>query len=310
MSRVSGITRSVEPPSPQRVRPGPEHAGKTPTKQGGFRQKAGELRQKISASVKRILARQGQSTPQAGAGNKSVRTEGDNATDSQKAAQNRNDPESQHSPEGRARDKNNFMDNVKKGAVLGLAMLPMAFLLASAIQGGIDCDNINHMDPGPVVTNIDSAAWPDYPDWWPDWIPAPQADKNKVWLSYSPAVHLLMTDTITVKTSNTSGNIETSVTGQHSVENNEDDATVLIQIAKDFDPKEDFSNVTMTLDISTNCIDRMAYQAGQNTAAVASATGNVLGNFLGSTPWRAILLVLVFIFAFWILYQGIQYARS
>jgi hypothetical protein len=121
----------------------------------------------------------------------------------------------------------------------------------------------------------------------------------------------LTTDKITVKTSNASGNIETSITGEHTVQNNDDDAVVLIELADKFDPNEmDFSNVTTSFVISTNCIDRMAYQAGQNTAAIAETGGNIFSNFLGSTPWKAILLVLVFIFAFWILYQGIQYARS
>lgn len=247
----------------------------------------------------------GRETTQVGAGHKENHiTDDDPVAPEAVAKQNRDDPNSQHSREGREKDKNSFMDKVKNGAILGVAALPLALMLAATIQGGIDCDHINHTEC--TIRDVTSAAWPDYPDWWPEWLPAPQSDKNKVWISYTPAVHLLTTDTITIKTSNAAGDIQTSITGDHGIINNDDDSITQIQLAENFDPNTDFSNVTAKFEITTNCMDRMAYAAGQDIKAIGEAGSQ----FFGNIPWRSVLYIIIFIAAIWIFVKGIQIVRS
>jgi hypothetical protein len=243
-----------------------------------------------------------------GPGNKNNPTEADQATPEQIAAQKRDDPNSEHSPEGKERTKKSFMEKAKNGALAGLMMLPLAILLAAVVQGAIDCDNIDKAEL--TIKNIDSAAWPEYPDWWPEWAPAPQSDKNKVWISYSPAIHLLTTDTINIKTSNSAGNVETSITGEHSILNNEDDAMTLIEIADTFDLNEDFSNVVAKFEISTDCMDRMAYAAGQDLQQIGEAGSNLFSSLSDALPWKTIMYVLIFILCVWFFIKGVSILRS
>ena len=303
------------PRAPSAPRPAPRVKFSERLKKAGgtLVAKTGAMRVKLTGKAKagfsRMKRRLGLSgTKDVGAGNKDAPNEGVQKTPEQTTKQKEDDPDSQHSPEGKERTKKSFMEKAQKGAIVGLMALPLALLLAAVIQGGIDCDNINKLECD--ITDINSAAWPDYPDWWPDWLPAPQSDKNKVWISYSPAVHLLMNDTITIKTSNTSGDIQTSITGDHGIKNNDDDAMTLIQLADNFDPTEDFSNVTAIFEISTNCEDRMAYAAGQDLKEIAEAGNSVFGAFFDAVPWKTMLYVIIFLAAVWLFWQGVQIARS
>jgi hypothetical protein len=280
---------------------------------GTFVAKTGAMRVKMTGKAKaafaRIKQRLGRSgTRDVGSGNKDGPTEGDSRTPEQTAAQKTDDPDSQHSPEGKERTKKSFMEKAKNGALAGLAMLPLAILLAAVVQGAIDCDNIDKAELD--ITNIDSAAWPEYPDWWPEWAPAPQSDKNKVWISYSPAIHLLMTDTIKIKTSNSAGNVETSITGEHSILNNDDDAMTLIEIADAFDPTEDFSNVVAKFEISTDCMDRIAYAAGQDLEKIVETGSNLLSGLGDAFPWKTIMYVIIVILCVWFFIKGVSIARS
>jgi hypothetical protein len=201
------------------------------------------------------------------------------------------------------------MNKVKSGALGGLMLLPIALLLSAMIQGLIDCDNINHKKVD--ITDITSAAWPEYPEWWPDWAPQPQSDKNKVWLSYSPGVHLLTTDTIDVTVSNTAGTVETSISGSHGVLNNDDDAVTQIEIAGTFNPSEiDFSNVTARFEINTSCEDRIAYSAGKDLSTIVNTGSDVFSQFFGGFPWKTILIVIIAIAAFIFAIKGIAIMRS
>jgi hypothetical protein len=285
------------------------HAGAPRTPEGGLQVKP---RNTPSPAQQRINTEAGRpaNSSQIGPGHRDAPTTGEQATPEQIAAQNRNDPNSQHSPEGQARSKKDFMEKVKNGALGSLALLPMALILAAMIQGLMDCKNIDQAEP--TIKSIDSAAWPDYPEWWPDWAPSPKGDKNKVWISYSPAVHLLTTDTIKISTSNTSGDVQTSITGEHAVINNDDDSMTQIQIATEFDPNEtDFSNVLAKFTITTNCADRMAYSAGQDIKAITEAGGNAFGAAFDWLPsFRTVLYVIVFILALWLFIKGISIIRS
>jgi hypothetical protein len=273
---------------------------------GGFRQRISKA---AKNTLQRVKQRLGISTTDIGAGRKGNETEGDTRTDGQKAEQKTEDPNSQHSPEGKERTKKNFMEKVKNGAIGALAMLPLAVLLAAIVQGGIDCDNIDKAEL--TVTNIDSAAWPDYPDWWPDWAPAPQSDTKKVWISYKPSVHILMTDTINIKTSNSVGETQTSITGDHSILNNDDDSMTLIEIADAFDPtKEDFSNVTAKFKITTDCMDRMAYAAGEDFKQIGEAGSSFFSTLSDALPWRTIMYIIIVILVVWLFIKGVSIARS
>jgi len=269
----------------------------------------------VKDRVRKLLGRD----PVAGAGSHNQptrpRTETENQTPeaaTQKQKQDENNPESQHSPEGKERTKKSFSEKVKNGAMGGLMLLPFSILLAAMVQGLIDCDNIDKMEP--KITAIKSAAWPEYPDWWPAWAPQPQSDQHKVWLTYDPAVHLLTTDTIVVTASNAVGTVETSISGSHGVLNNDDDTITQIEIAGKYDTVEiDFSNVTASFEVNTSCEDRIAYAAGKDIAQIASTTSNAFGafgQFLGGIPWKTILLVVTFIAAFVLFMKGIAVIRS
>jgi hypothetical protein len=276
--------------------------------------KTGAMRVKISKGASNVLKRVKQKlglgdTQDVGAGNRDSPTEGDSRTPDQKIKQQEDDPNSQHSAQGKEKTKKSFMDKVQGGALAGLGALSMAILLAAIIQGGIDCTNLDQADFD--ITDVRSAAWPEYPEWWPAWAPTPQSDANKVWISYSPAVHLLTTDTISVKTSNTAGDVQTSITGDHGILNNDDDAMTLVQIAEKFDPNAtDFSNVTAKFVLTTNCEDRIAYTAGKDVAAVTSATSNAFGQFFNAIPWKTILLIAALFISGYMLFKGISILRS
>lgn len=293
------------PPPTTRTNPQVGRLPKNP-ETGGFRQK---ISRSAKNTLQRVKQRLGIGTTDIGAGRKGNETEGDTRTEEQKTDQKTDDPNSQHSPEGKERTKKSFMEKVKNGAIGALAMLPLAVLLAAIIQGAIDCDNIDKAKL--TVTNIDSAAWPDYPDWWPDWMPAPQSDTNKVWISYKPAIHILMTDMINIKTSNSAGEIQTSITGDHTILNNDDDSMTLIELADAFDPdKEDFSNVTATFKISTDCADRMAYAAGEDFKQIGEAGSNLFSSLNDAIPWRTIMYVIIFVLAVWLFIKGVSIIRS
>jgi hypothetical protein len=293
------MRRAFNAPSP----PKPPHTIKTdaPGPPKGIRER-----------VRKLLGRD----PIPGAGSRreptKPKTETENQTpegQEQLAKQKPEDPNSQHSPEGKERTKKSFMDKVKTGALGGLALLPFAILLAATVQGLVDCDNIDNFQP--KITAIKSAAWPEYPDWWPDWAPQPQSGTHKVWLTYDPGVHLLTTDTIIVTASNAAGTVETSISGSHSVLNNDDDTVTQIEIAGKYDTVEiDFSNVTASFEINTSCEDRIAYAAGKDLKEISEMGSNVFSEFFGGIPWKTILLVIVFIAVAYLAFQGVSILRS
>ena len=272
---------------------------------------------KVSNQLKRFKSKKGDAgnVEIGGAGSRenptTARTDAESQTpegQEQIGKQKPDDPESQHSPEGKAKTKDSFMNKVKSGALGGLMLLPMALLLAAMIQGLVDCDNINHKKVD--ITDVTSAAWPDYPDWWPDWAPQPQGDKNKVWISYSPGIHLLTTDTIDVTVSNTAGTVDTSISGSHGVLNNDDDAVTQIEIAGTFNPGEiDFSNVTAKFEINTSCEDRIAYNAGKNISTIVNTGSDVFSQVFGGFPWKTILLVVAFMAAAYLVFQPVSIMR-
>lgn len=321
MSRARAVTPARPPPSA----PSPKLAGAPRTPAGTFKMKmsnaAKNFKLKVSNQLKRFKSKKGDAdnVEIGGAGSRenptTTRTDSESQTpegQAQITKQEPNNPNSQHSPEGKTRTKDSFMNKVKSGALGGLMLLPLSILLAAMVQGLIDCDNINKKKVD--ITDITSAAWPEYPDWWPTWAPQPQSDTDKVWISYNPGIHLLTTDTIDVTASNAVGTVETSISGSHSVLNNDDDAVTLIQIASKYDTKEiDFSNVTAQFEINTSCEDRIAYAAGKDIAQIASTGSNALGafgQFFGGIPWKTILLVVVFIAAFIFAMKGIAIMRG
>jgi len=310
------------PARPPPSAPSARLSGTPRTPAGTFKMKmsnaAKNFKLKVSNQLKRFKSRKGDAgnVEIGGAGSResptTARTDADNQTpegQEQIGKQKPNDPNSQHSPEGKARTKDSFMNKVKSGALGGLMLLPMALLLAAMIQGLIDCDNINNKKVD--ITDVTSAAWPEYPEWWPDWAPQPQSDKNKVWISYSPGIHLLTTDTIDVTVSNTAGTVDTSISGSHGVLNNDDDAVTMVEIAGTFNPSEiDFSNVTARFEINTSCEDRIAYSAGKDIAAIVDTGSDVFSQLFGGFPWKTILLVIVAIAAFIFFMKGIAIMRS
>lgn len=291
------------PPRPP-TKPREGMAGHAQKPNGGFEFR---IKERAKNLVKRIRRpRSKKDTVEVGAGNKENHTTEEPLTPEQRQKLDADNPESQHSLEGRTRDKKSFTDKVKNGLVVGIGMLPLALVIAAAIQGGIDCDNVSKTSP--KITKIESAAWPEYPDWWTIW--KPQMDKNKVWLTYDPAVHLLDNDIITVNTSNSAGNFDTSISGQHGVENNDDDAVVLIDIGQPYNNDIDLSNVYADFDIKTNCIDRMAYAAGKDVATILKTGGSMFGGLFDSIPWTTIFYIIIFILAIWFVIKAISIARS
>ena len=309
------------PTRPPPSAPSARLSGKPRTPANTYRLKmsdaAKNFKLKVSNQLKRFKNRKGDAdNVEIGSGSKEMpttaRTDADNQTpegQEQIGKQKPDDPNSQHSPEGKVKTKDSFMNKVKSGALGGLMLLPIALLLSAMIQGLIDCDNINHKKVD--ITDITSAAWPEYPEWWPDWAPQPQSDKNKVWLSYSPGIHLLTTDTIDVTVSNTAGTIDTSISGSHGVLNNDDDAVTQIEIAGTFNPDEiDFSNVTARFEINTSCEDRIAYSAGKDLSTIVNTGSDVFSQFFGGFPWKTILIVIIAIAAFIFAIKGISIMRS
>lgn len=310
--------RATAPPSV----PGGKLSGLPRTPAGTFKMRistaAKDLKLKVSNGLKRFKARKGEADTVGvgGPGSResptTPRTDADASTpegQAQTAKQKPDDPNSQHSTEGKAKTKDSFMNKVKAGALGGLMLLPMALLLAAMIQGLIDCDNIDKKVVD--ITDVTSAAWPEYADWWPDWAPKPQMDADKVWVSYSPGIHLLTTDTIDITSSNASGTIDTSISGSHGILNNDDDAVTQIQIAGTFKPGEiDFSNVTAQFEINTSCEDRIAYSAGKDLSTVVNTGSDVFGQFFGGIPWKTILLVVAFMAAAYLVFQAVSIMRS
>ena len=310
------------PARPPPSAPSARLSGRPRTPAGTFKMKmstaAKNFKLKASAALRRLKSRKGDAgnIEIGGAGSRdsptTPRSDAESQTpegQTQIGKQDPNNPNSQHSPEGKAKTKDSFMNKVKSGALGGLMLLPMAILLAAIIQGLVDCDNINKKIID--ITDVTSAAWPEYADWWPEWAPQPQMDKNKVWLSYSPGIHLLTADTINITVSNTAGTVDTSISGSHSILNNDDDAVTQIEIADTFNPNEiDFSNVTARFEINTNCEDRIIYAAGKDVAAIIDTGSDIFGDFFGGFPWKTILIVIVAIAAFILAMKGIAIMRS
>jgi hypothetical protein len=272
---------------------------------------------KVSNQLRRLKTKKGDAgNVEIGPGSResptTPKTDAENQTpegQEQLAKQNSDDPNSQHSPEGKAKTKDSFMTKVKNGALGGLMLLPIALLLSAMIQGLIDCENIDKKVVD--ITDVTSAAWPEYADWWPEWAPQPQMGADKVWISYSPGIHLLTTDTINITVSNTAGTVDTSISGSRGILNNDDDAVVQIQLADTFNPNEiDFSNVTAKFEINTSCEDRIIYSAGQDVAAILDTGSDVFSNFFGGFPWKTILIVIIAIAAFILAMKGIAIMRS
>jgi len=308
------------PARPPPSAPSAKLSGAPRTPAGTFKIKmsnaAKNLRLKVSNQLRRLKSKKGDAgNVEIGPGSRdsptTPRTDAETQTpevQTQIGKQKPNDPNSQHSPEGKAKTKDSFMNKVKTGALGGLMLLPMALLLAAMIQGLIDCENIDKKVVD--ITDVTSAAWPEYADWWPEW-PRPQMDADKVWISYSPGVHLLITDTINITVSNTAGTIDTSISGSRGILNNDDDAVTQIQLADTFNPNEiDFSNVTAKFEISTSCEDRIIYSAGKDIAAIAETGSDLFSNLFGGIPWKTILIVIVAIAAFILFMKGIAIIRA
>jgi hypothetical protein len=93
--------------------------------------------------------------------------------------------------------------------------------------------------------------------------------------------------------------------------NNDDDAMTLIQLADAFDLNEDFSNVVAKFEISTDCMDRMAYAAGQDLEQIVETGSNVFSGFAEALPsFTTIMYVIIAILAVWLFIKGISIARS
>lgn len=317
------MSRSFTPPVPRPPRPptlsspNPGVASRPRLDNGTFQMSRTDLNKIMieqgfsraqRQNIGRAIGNRSATTTTVGPGHITNPTTGDTRTPEQTTKQRTEDPNSQHSTEGRARDKRTMGEKIKNWAMAGLIMLPLAVMLAAIVQGGIDCDNINKSTY--TVTKVDSAAWPEYPDWWPDWLPAPQKDNGKVWLTYSPGVHILSNDKLTIKTSNTSGDIQTSLTGERTVENNDQDDIVMVAISSEnFEPSE-FSNVSINFELDTNCLDRMAYQTGENFEAIGETAGDVFSSFTDAIPWKTILYIIIFIAAVYLFIKGVSILRG
>jgi hypothetical protein len=205
----------------------------------------------------------------------------------------------------------------KQAGYVVAAGLPLGILLAAIIQGLLICDQINgnnvvgpaRKDPMPdrIITKVESAATPI----WPNWVPAPikklQTQKTMVYLTYKDAFHILNTDTIDVKNSNVFDK------NGYTILDNSSDDRVLIDVGKPWSSK--FSNVAnvATFTLHTKCEDRIAYMAGQNFAVLgkavaqgASGLGEGLGVFAEAIPWKSLLIAVAVVVAFFFFIKALS----
>ena len=200
----------------------------------------------------------------------------------------------QHSSEEKEKEKSDLLEKIGMGLMLIPSLLPLALLLASTIQGGVDCDNLDQKQMN--ITGVTSSKWP---QGLPSWFPTMNA--NKVDVTYDPCVKILSTDTIQVQSSNV-------FDGTYSPVSTNGTCSIRIDIGKEY--TSNTASNTANFILNTSCSDRMAYELGQDTNDLAQAGGNIAGDLLGglfgSIPWSAILMILAGIVAIYIAFQAIQ----
>jgi len=211
--------------------------------------------------------------------------------------------------EAARKEPTQWQTRLKQAGYVVAAGVPLGILLAAITQGLLLCDQINgnnvvgpaRKDPMPdrIITKVESAATPVWPDWAPTWVKRVQAQKTMVYLTYKDAFHILKTDTIDVKKSNVFDK------NGYTILDNSSDDRVLIDVGKPW--SSNFSNVAnvATFTLHTKCEDRIAYMAGQNFAVVGKAVaqgamgfGEGLGLFARSVPWKSILIAVAALVAF------------
>jgi hypothetical protein len=210
-----------------------------------------------------------------------------------------------------------WKDKFTKAGYVVAAGLPLGLLLAAITQGLLICDAVNgnsvagpaHKDPMPdrIITKVESAATPVWPDWLPARVKKMQIQKTQVYLTYKDAFHILKTDTIDVKHSNVFDK------NGYTILDNSTDDRVLIDIGKNWESK--FSNVAnvATFTVHTKCEDRIAYMAGQDFAVLGKAVsqgamgfGEGLGAFAEAMPWKSILIGIAVVVLFFFFIKAIS----
>ena len=214
-----------------------------------------------------------------------------------------------------------WKDKFKKAGYVVAAGLPLGILLAAIIQGLLVCDAVNgnnvagpaHKDPmaDRIITKVESAATPVWPDWVPNFVKKLQTQKTMVYLTYKDAFHILKTDTIDVKNSNVFDK------NGYTILDNSSDDRVLIDIGKNWESK--FSNVAnvATFTLHTKCEDRIAYMAGQDFAVLGKAVsqgavglGEGLGVMAEAIPWKSIFITILAIIAFVVFIKALSGLRT
>jgi hypothetical protein len=210
-----------------------------------------------------------------------------------------------------------WKDKFQKAGYVVAAGVPLGILLAAITQGLLLCDQINgnsvagpaHKDPmaDRIITKVESAATPVWPDWAPKWVKKLQTQKTMVYITYKDAFHILKTDTIDVKHSNVFDK------NGYTVLDNSSDDRILIDVGKPWESK--FSNVAnvASFTLHTKCEDRIAYMAGQDFAVLGKAVsqgamglGEGLGVFAEAIPWKSILIAVAVVFAFFFFIKALS----
>jgi hypothetical protein len=210
-----------------------------------------------------------------------------------------------------------WKDKFKKAGYVVAAGVPLGILLAAIVQGLVLCDKINgnniagpaHKNPmaDRIITKVESAATPVWPDWVPKFVKKLQTQKTMVYLTYKDAFHILKTDTIDVK------NSKVFDKNGYTILDNSSDDRILIDVGKPWSSK--FSNVAnvATFTVHTKCEDRIAYAAGQDFAVLgkavaqgASGLGEGLGVFAEAIPWKSMLIVVAVVVAFFFFIKALS----
>jgi hypothetical protein len=210
-----------------------------------------------------------------------------------------------------------WKDKFRKAGYVVAAGVPLGILLAAITQGLLLCDQINgnsvagpaHKDPmaDRIITKVESAATPIWPDWLPKRIRELQTQKTMVYLTYKDAFHILKTDTIDVKNSNVFDK------NGYTILDNSSDDRILIDVGKPWSSK--FSNVAnvATFTLHTKCEDRIAYMAGQDFGVLgkaiaqgASGFGEGLGVFAEAIPWKSVLIAVAVVVAIFFFIQALS----
>ena len=210
-----------------------------------------------------------------------------------------------------------WKDKFKKAGYVVAAGVPLGILLAAIVQGLLLCDQINgnsiagpaHKDPmaDRIITKVESAATPVWPDWVPNFVKKLQTQKTMVYLTYKDAFHILKTDTIDVKHSNVFDK------NGYTILDNSSDDRILIDVGKPW--SSEFSNVAnvATFTLHTKCEDRIAYMAGQDFAVLGKAVsqgvsgvGEGLGVFAESIPWKSVLIAVAVVVAFFFFIKALS----